>query len=108
MDDAADAAATEAGELAGDAEAAADAAATEVEQELNATDTDALITEDDTTPEAALTPEGFDFEQVQQMIEDSDLGDLQKTALTTGLNTVRDNPAQLEAVLTQIRDALGM
>jgi hypothetical protein len=55
-----------------------------------------------------LTVDGFDLDKVQTLLDDSDLGALQKTALTTGLNSVKDNPELLGDVLTKIREALGL
>ncbi|MDE0852485.1 MAG: hypothetical protein OSA94_15175, partial [Yoonia sp.] len=55
-----------------------------------------------------LTVDGFNFEKVQELLDGSELGTLQKTALTTGLSAVKDNPELLGNVLTQIREALGL
>jgi hypothetical protein len=45
---------------------------------------------------------------VQELLDGSELGTLQKTALTTGLSAVKDNPELLGNILTQIREALGL
>jgi hypothetical protein len=92
--------------MAGDAaEMAGDAAATA---------TDAVSDAADATAEAGatqmsdlLTPEGFDASKVMEMIDGSDLSAVQKTALSGAVNAVKDNPAQLEATLTRLKEALG-
>ena len=55
-----------------------------------------------------LTPEGFDAGKVMELIDGSDLSMVQKTALSTGLDAVKDSPELLEATLTRIKDALGL
>jgi hypothetical protein len=93
-------------DMAGDAaEMAGDAAATA---------TDAVSDAADATAEAGatqmsdlLTPEGFDAGKVMEMIDGSDLSAVQKTALSGAVNAVKDNPAQLEATLTRLKEALG-
>ncbi|MEL6639848.1 MAG: hypothetical protein AAFP98_00815, partial [Pseudomonadota bacterium] len=61
-----------------------------------------------TSPADLLTVDGFDLDKVQDMIDGSELGALQKTGLTTALNSVKDNPDLLESVLTQIKEAMGL
>ena len=41
------------------------------------------------------------------MIQNSDLSQVQKTALSAAVNGVKNNPALLEATLTRLKDALG-
>jgi len=55
-----------------------------------------------------LTPEGFDADQVLEMINGSDLSAVQKTALSAAVNGAKDNPELLEATLTRIKEAMGM
>ena len=42
------------------------------------------------------------------MVEESELGALQKTVLTKGLKSAQDNPELLQVALEKIREALGM
>lgn len=93
--------------------AAADAATDEAQNELEIVQVDPAEVDTGTTDTAAaddvrpwLTAEGFDFERATETIEDSDLSDDEKTVLRNALNEVRDDPAEREAVLEQIRDAL--
>lgn len=58
--------------------------------------------------EAALTVEGFDFDRAVTLIQASDLGDLRKTLLTTGIEQAQGNPELLRIALDQTRSALGM
>ncbi|MEL7125862.1 MAG: hypothetical protein AAGK30_06510, partial [Pseudomonadota bacterium] len=55
-----------------------------------------------------LTTDGFDFDQVIEMIDGSEMNTLQKTSLKTGLEQARDNPELLQGVLDQIRSAMGL
>jgi hypothetical protein len=55
-----------------------------------------------------FTVDGFNLEKVTSMVDASDLGALQKTVLTKGLDAAQDNPELLSAALTKIREALGM
>lgn len=57
---------------------------------------------------ALLTPEGFDADKVAEMINNSDLSAVQKTVLTGAVDSVKNNPALLEATLTRLKEALGM
>ena len=53
--------------------------------------------------------DGFDFDRVIEAIENSDAsGDAQKLVLSNAVGQARDNPAVLETVLTQIREAMGL
>lgn len=56
----------------------------------------------------ALTIDGFDFDRVAQMIDESQLGDMQKTLLKGTLDQARNNPDLLEQALTSVREALGL
>lgn len=55
-----------------------------------------------------LTLEGFDLDRVIEYIEGSDLGPVQKTALSASLRGVQENPEQLQTVLDQIKNALNL
>ena len=55
-----------------------------------------------------LTTDGFDADKVMEMITSSDLSAVQKTVLSGALNSVKDNPALLEATLRRIKEAMGM
>jgi len=55
-----------------------------------------------------LTIEGFDLEIVNEMLENSDLGILEKTGLQESLKAAQDNPELLETMLAKIREALGL
>ena len=58
--------------------------------------------------EELLTVDGFDLDKVSEMIDGSDLGAFQKTALTSGLKAAQDNPDLLKTTLEKIREALGL
>ena len=58
--------------------------------------------------ENLLSVEGFDLTKVSEMIENSDLGLLQKTTLTKGLEAAQDNPELLGDILAKIREALNI
>lgn len=53
-----------------------------------------------------LTPEGFDYNETLEAIEQSALGPLEKSLLTGALRGARDNPELLREVLLTIREAL--
>ena len=55
-----------------------------------------------------LTAEGFDAEQIVTAIESSELGQVQKTALTAAVNQAAENPELVEATLTRLKEALGV
>lgn len=55
-----------------------------------------------------LTVDGFDFDKVTDLIQDSSLGALQKTTLEAALGAARDNPEALAEVLAKLREALGL
>lgn len=58
--------------------------------------------------EELLTVDGFNLEKVTEMVENSDLGTLQKTMLNKGLKAAQDNPELLKTALDSVREALGM
>ena len=66
------------------------------------------VTADADTPEQLTTVDGFDLEEVQTMIETSDLPATQKTLLKNGLATAAENPDTLRVMLAQIREALAL
>ena len=55
-----------------------------------------------------LTVDGFDFDQVIELIDASDIGVIQKGALKAGIEGARNNPDQLSTLLEQVRQALGL
>jgi len=55
-----------------------------------------------------LTVDGFKLEKVTTMVEESELGALQKTFLSKGLKAAQDNPEMLKTALDAVREALGM
>ncbi|GAA0303275.1 hypothetical protein [Rhodovulum strictum] len=62
-----------------------------------------------TTPPAdVLSPEGFDADAVIAMIDESSLDVAEKDALKAAVETARNVPDMLGAVLDQVRTALGM
>ncbi|TCM80539.1 hypothetical protein [Rhodovulum steppense] len=70
---------------------------------------DAAVEETATTPPTdVLSPEGFDADAVIGMIDDSSLDDAQKESLKAAVETARNVPDMLGAVLDQVRTALGM
>lgn len=62
----------------------------------------------DADKKTLLSPEGFDYDKVAEMIDASALDAGQKALLTTTLDQVRNNPALLEQTLTRIQEALGL
>ncbi len=93
-------------------EAATDAAAatTEATTDSAASAVEAVT---ETAPDATmmdklLSVDGFDMTKVSEMIEGSDLGLLQKTTLTKGLEAAQDNPELLKSVLEKVREALNL
>ncbi|WP_143733004.1 hypothetical protein [Pontibaca methylaminivorans] len=72
-------------------------------------DTDTGATDDavDADEDAAMTEEGFDYDQVIQTIDDSDLDEARKESLKSAVTAARDNPVALNAVLSEIRAAVA-
>ena len=56
----------------------------------------------------ALTPDGFDAEQLRSFVDESDLGDLQKQAAKALITQAEENPEQVQGVIDQLKDALGL
>ena len=108
------------------AEEAAAAEAAKVTEETataaaeTATDTAAAVTEAVTdtaaaTTEAAsggmadlLSVDGFNLDKVSEMIDSSEVGAFQKTALKKALEKAKDNPEVLQTVLDKIKEAAGL
>ena len=55
-----------------------------------------------------LTVDGFDYDKVVEMVENSELGTLQKTTLKAGLEQARDNPELLQGLLDRVKEAMGL
>lgn len=55
-----------------------------------------------------FTEEGFDFDAALQAIEDSDLGQVAKTAARTALECARNAPELLPVALERVRGLLGL
>ena len=87
-------------------EAAAEAAAEATEEAAE----DAAAAVEETAEEVVdvLSPEGFDADAVIEMIDNSSLGDGQKRALKSAVETARNSPSVAADVLAQVRSALGM
>ena len=67
------------------------------------------VVEDATTPVAdLLTVDGFDADQVMELLDDSDVSTLEKTTLGAALDAAKDNPELLATVLEQLKAALGL
>ena len=94
-------------------ESATDAATDAVESATEAaTDAANAASEAVSSGAAALADvfsvDGFDFDAASEALQNSSLGELEKTTLGASLEGARDNPELLENVLTQIREALGL
>jgi cytoskeletal protein RodZ len=57
---------------------------------------------------ALLTPDSFDAAKISALIDGSDLGDAQKTALKTAVTQAEGNPAMVQAVIDQVKAAFGL
>ena len=55
-----------------------------------------------------LSPDTFDADKLVTMIDESALGDTQKAALKTAIETAGDNPEAVEGVIDQIKQAMGL
>ena len=55
-----------------------------------------------------LTVDGFDADRVIELVEGADIPDLQKTTLTTAINSARDNPELLQPVLDRVKQVMGI
>lgn len=115
--DAADAAGDTAAETATDGvEAAADAmeAATETADEAADTAADAAADMAADATESAmsitdlLTVENFDADKINTMIDESALGEMQKSALKSAVDAAGDSPEAIAAVIDQVKQAMGL
>lgn len=98
--------ATDAAEDAADAAAdAAEDAVDEASDLLNGA-VDALTGGADLP--ALLDPASFDADALIEAVEGANLGDEVTQTLTTAIEGARDNPDQVEAVIAQVREALGL
>ncbi|GGD41427.1 hypothetical protein [Sinisalibacter lacisalsi] len=75
-------------------ETAAEAAETGTESAMSITD--------------LLTVENFDAEKITMMIDQSDLGEAQKATLKSAVESAGDSPEEIEAVIDQIKQAMGI
>ena len=55
-----------------------------------------------------LSVDGFNLDKVSEMIDGSEIGAFQKTALKTALEKAKDNPEVLQTVLDKIKEAAGL
>ena len=117
------------GAVDGAVDAASDATASSAEAATTEAATDTAAAADETakdavagtteaaaaTTEAAsggmadlLSVDGFDLDKVSEMIDGSEIGAFQKTALKTALEKAKDNPEVLQTVLDKIKEAAGL
>ena len=87
------------------AQATADAVTEAVTPEITA---DATAEAEAATPSELLTPEGFNYDRVIEMIDGSELDPLKKTAVKSAITQARDNPELLKSALQAARSALGL
>ena len=103
---------TESGaEVADQADAAATDAATDAASDAVSEAAEATENVAATAMEAAaglLTADGFDLDNVVDLISGSSLDETKKLALTTAVTQAKDNPELLNAVLGQVKSALGL
>lgn len=52
--------------------------------------------------------DGFNIDAVNEMIDGSSLGALEKTALKGAVDQVKDNPELLQGALDKVKQALGL
>ena len=106
-----------AGEATGAVENTATDAAESVEEtatEATETATDAAEATADAAGDAAanitelLTVDGFEFDQVIEYVDNSELSTLVKTTTKAALEQARDNPEVLQGVLETLRGQLGL
>jgi colicin import membrane protein len=92
-------------DMADDVVESVEGAVTDLVDDVAALTGDAAVSTD---MSAALTPEGFDFDTVAAMIENSDLDAQTKAVTRAGLIGAQRNPDLLEGTLTRLRTTLGM
>ncbi len=79
------------------------------EEEMNANlEHDAPAGESDEILADALTIEGFDPLVIRDAIQNADMSDLSKVALERLVTQAEDNPEQIQSVVGQLREALGL
>lgn len=93
-----EAATEEAGEAATAAQDAVEDTAEAVSDAVTPAEPDASV----------LSVDGFDLEKVTAMIDGSNLGDLQKSALKSTLKAAQDSPVMLKVALDEAKAALGL
>jgi hypothetical protein len=91
--------------MADDVVESVEGAVTDLVDDVAALTGDAAVSTD---MSAALTPEGFDFDTVAAMIENSDLDAQTKAVTRAGLIGAQRNPDLLEGTLARLRTTLGM
>ncbi len=110
-DQAVDEATQEAAETADTAaesvESATDEAAQATEEAVDAAQAEAT---DSATGGMAdwMTVDGFNMDKAAEAIDNSSLGDMQKTLLKGTLEKAQENPDLLKSALEKVREALGM
>ena len=57
---------------------------------------------------ALLTPDSFDAARISALIDGSDLGDMQQTALKAALTQAEGNRAMVKAAIDQVKAAFGL
>lgn len=91
---------------------AVDAASEPAEGASNmATDSASADMSEDPVPteqETLLTTDGFDAAKVGELIDGSDLDPMKKTLLKAAIEKAGENPEMVEAVIEQVKTALGM
>jgi colicin import membrane protein len=92
-------------DMADDVVESVEGAVTDLVDDVAALTGDAAVSTD---MSAALTPEGFDFDTVAAMIENSDLDAQTKAVTRAGLIGAQRNPDLLEGTLARLRTTLGM
>lgn len=73
-----------------------------------AVETPATTEDPVSNPLSVLTPEGFDFDKVKDMIDGSSLDRMKKTLLLGAIDQAKNNRDLLKAALEQARGALGL
>lgn len=102
-----------AADAAAGAEAAVDAMAEEGSDAMQAVDDaaqgmDGAADEAEADAAGPLSVENFDMQAAADMIDNSQIDDMQKTLLKATLKQAEDNPELLKAAVEQARAALGM
>ena len=98
------------------AEAAAEAVAEEATDEttiepaepVEAATEEVNVTAEDENMAELFTVDGFDFDRVTTLIDESQINDLQKTVLKGALDQARNNPDLLREALDRVKEALNL